>query len=187
MIKHARPGDIILFHYRAKRSFWGSPLSWAITKVQGHQVTHSGIIVDPYNDMIVDAFWPHIRIIELDDMFNPKNYRWEIYRANEATAEQAFMAASNAVKYIGAKYDIKSWISLATAMFIERFTKAPIRDRYDIQENPKKLFCQELVTQCYMDIGFDFAGMMGFKDPSAILPKDVYENKRLFKLITKSK
>jgi hypothetical protein len=186
MNPNVRPGDIILFHYRAERGFWGSPLSWAITKVQGHQTTHSGIIVDPYNELVVDAFWPCIRVIKLSDMFDPKNYKWEIRRVNNASARQSFLAASNAINYIGSKYDLKSWISLATAMFIERFTKAPIRDRYDIKENPKKLFCQELVTQCYIDAGFDFAGMMGFKDPSAILPKDIHENKVLFKFITKS-
>lgn len=186
-MKHAQPGDVILFYYKDNMGFWDEPISWLISSVQGHQVTHSGIIYDPKKEIIIDAYYPKIRIIKLEDMYDPKNYRTEIVRVKNASIFKRFLATYYAKTYIGSKYDFKSWISLARALLIERWFKVPIRQRYRVRDNPRKLFCQELVTQCYHDAGFDFAGAMGFKDPSAILPKDVYENKnKVFELVEKS-
>lgn len=184
-MKHAQPGDIILFKYKggfSRRNI----ISWIISSWQKHLVTHSGIIYNPDKPVIIDAYYPKIRISHLDDIIDD-DYTWEVVRVKNASIFKRFAAAHYAKTYIGSKYDLRSWISLARALLIERWTKVPVRTRYRIRDNPRKLFCQELVTQCYHDARFDFAGAMGFKDPSAILPKDVYENKnKVFELVEKS-
>lgn len=185
-MKYASPGDIILFKYKNEFN-WKHPISRLVSWIQGNPITHSAILIDSENDIIIDSYWPRVRKIYLNEIILDGAYEWIAVRPIDSTKEQRQKVAEIASSYIGIEYDLESWTGLLKAFILEKLIGIFIRDKLYLPDHPDKVFCQELVTQCYMTAGFDLAKRMGFKDSSAIVPKDVYNAKYIFENIETSK
>jgi hypothetical protein len=180
-------GDIVLFrldlsNWRA----WLRPWAVLIAFIQDNPITHSAIIVEEEFQVICEAYYPRTRITLLRNVLEGC-YTFEIVRPVGSTSKQRKAAALEALKYTDSRYDWKSLIQIAKWYILERLLGFKVRNLSIIHESSKKFFCQELVTQVYKDSGFDIAELLGFKDPSAITPKDLDpEKSKYFKLIDSS-
>jgi len=164
-----RAGDIVLFKVKAKH-LWKSPLSFLIGLFQGSRCTHTAILSEPSNSVVVEAWWPLCRAHAIDyDL-----YEIAFIRPKLITEGEQISAAMTARRMIGTKcaYDEPALIGLAKFFLIERFLGIPIRKAFYNTDSPDKYFCSELVAVCYMMAGFSLASLLGFKDYSQITPSD---------------
>lgn len=167
-----------------RKHLWKCPLSVAIGLFQGSRCTHVGILSEPSNSVMVEAWWPLCRSATMDyDL-----YEFCLVRPKDVTQGQQIGAAMTARRMIGTKcaYDEPALIGLAKFFLIEKFTGYPVRKKFHNSDSPDKYFCSELVTVCYMLNGYSIANLLGFKDYSQITPADFDKNLDKFVIVEKT-
>jgi hypothetical protein len=166
-----RIGDIMAFSPRGL-GWLLCPLSLAIKLVQRCEVTHTAILVDSTRMIVVEGWWPKARYRAITP---GRWHEWRTYRPSEAVATetQRQTAAWHAEKMVGMPYDTQSIFDLARWFFWERVLGVRVRDRVRVRDDEGKVYCQELITAAYDKAGVSFADRLGFKDPSAVTPRDV--------------
>lgn len=183
----AQPGDIILFRLdTSKWQAWLRPWAAFIAWLQSNPVTHTAIIVDGKWNILVEAYWPRVRRVFFDDVIWDKCYDWDLVRPVGSITEQRAKAAEFALELVGRRYDLTSLFSLTKWLLLEKVFGVFVRGKVTIDDKENRLFCSELVTQCYEKAGFPLAARMGFTDTSAVVPRDMDLNRKVFEVIESS-
>jgi len=185
MMAAARPGDILLFRLNLEKWLaYTRPWALLIAWFQGNPVTHTALVVDPDNGVLVEAWYPRVRKSILENVLEGC-YDWEVVRPTGVTEEQQTAAVEHALSLVGRGYDVKSLWSLAKWLLLEKVFGPFVRHRIDVKEKGNEYFCQELVTLCYLKAGYSIPDKLDIQDPSAVVPKDLM-NRRVFILIESS-
>ena len=172
---NANTGDIVLFQFKNRaRCLLFRPWAAIIDLLQGNPITHTAIVVNPQEDLIVEAYYPIVRKAVFQNVFSERCYKWHIVRPVKADVGVQRRAAKAARKLVGVRYDVRGVFKLAKWLMLERAIQSPVRPMVgNVRDSASKMFCQELVTSCYIEAGFDLTKYLGFEDPSAIVPADL--------------
>lgn len=189
-----RRGDMILFHTKARGLQWrglsAPPLviNWLLKVGQGHEVTHAALLLSPTYNALLEASGPGVEKDYLDSRKYRTFYEWGVYRPKGVTLKQQAEAVALALNWVGRPYDRRVFWTVGKYVLGERVGVYPLSRRREkiVDDNDRKFFCDEAVLTCYDQTGYDFAGKIGFKDTSAVVPADIMRNIDCFDKVASS-
>ena len=178
----SRPGDIILFKFD-NRYWYARPWAHLISRILGSRYTHAGIVVDTsHGGIIVEAYYPTVRKILLQNSFCADQYTWETWRPKRVPEKTMAKAVVAAGSYIARPYDLKGLLAITKEFILSGILGVDIRRDTNLLNHNNKYFCSELVDQCYKNAGFVLDGRFTI---GAMAPSD-FANEERFELIETS-
>ena len=176
------PGDIILFKFD-KRYWYARPWAAIISWVINSRYTHAAMVVDPaYGGVIVEAYYPKVRMMLLDNCLEENMYTWEVWRPKGCSPSIRKAASVISQNYVSKPYDVSGLFALAWEFVRSGILGKEIRRESALKNHNNKWFCSELVDQCYKNSGFVLDGRFTI---GAMAPSD-FANEERFELIETS-